>query len=352
ASETRNDQDGLGKAYQAIGNAYLMKNDLAQAETYLKRAEGISGKLGIKVTQKAVYLDLKNLSIARRDYPAAMEYFEQYVAVSDSMFNEEKATQMANLEIQHAISSQEQTLKIKQQEIALLEQQNRISNLLRWLMLTLFGVISYFAWRYFRYQQFRIRRNRDKLEREQELRKAESKQAETELNLAQATNEQLKEQLEQKNRELTSYTLNFIRKNELMEELRSTISEIKKAASGSISSKLSSLQRQVDSALNIDKDWEDFRLHFEQVHSGFFTRLKASYPELSGNDLKLCALIRLNLSSKEIATMLGISPDSVKTARYRLRKKLQLDREDNLLDFMTSADAYSSDNAMDQASNG
>jgi DNA-binding CsgD family transcriptional regulator len=90
--------------------------------------------------------------------------------------------------------------------------------------------------------------------------------------------------------------------------------------------------------LSIDKDWEDFRLQFEQVHQGFFKQLKDQCPELSTSELKLCALIKLNLSMKETPTILGISPESVKTARYRLRKKLQLSHEENLIDFILDTD--------------
>jgi DNA-binding CsgD family transcriptional regulator len=70
------------------------------------------------------------------------------------------------------------------------------------------------------------------------------------------------------------------------------------------------------------------------VNKHFYTRLKQNYPEISANDLKICALIKLNLSIKEMAAILNISPDSVKTARHRLRKKLQLSTEENLTDFI------------------
>jgi DNA-binding CsgD family transcriptional regulator len=71
------------------------------------------------------------------------------------------------------------------------------------------------------------------------------------------------------------------------------------------------------------------------VHNNFFDSLKAKYPTLNSYDLKLCALIKLNLDTKEIATIMDISPESVKVARSRLRKKLQLDPSDNLSSFIT-----------------
>ncbi len=84
---------------------------------------------------------------------------------------------------------------------------------------------------------------------------------------------------------------------------------------------------------NIDKDWNNFKLYFENVHREFFIRLNQDFPDLTPNELKLAALIRLNLNIKESALILGISPESVKTARYRLRKKLNLEQETSILNF-------------------
>jgi DNA-binding CsgD family transcriptional regulator len=120
-----------------------------------------------------------------------------------------------------------------------------------------------------------------------------------------------------------------------MEELKENISHMKSSLDTSaISGKLNSLKKLVDHSFSIDKDWEDFRLHFEQVHQDFFKLLKDRCPELSNSELKLCALVKLNLNMKEMSAILGISPESVKTARYRLRKKLQLSHEESLSDFI------------------
>jgi DNA-binding CsgD family transcriptional regulator len=94
------------------------------------------------------------------------------------------------------------------------------------------------------------------------------------------------------------------------------------------------LQKIIAKGMNHDKEWNDFNSSFESLNKNFYARLKQAYPEISPNDLKLCALIKMNLSIKEMAGILNISPDSVKTARYRLRKKLQLNTEENLTDFI------------------
>lgn len=94
--------------------------------------------------------------------------------------------------------------------------------------------------------------------------------------------------------------------------------------------------RLVDYSFSVDKDWKDFKICFEQVHHEFFTKVKETHPDLSSSELKLCALIRLNVNLRESSTVLGISPESVKTTRYQLRRKSNLEEESNLTDhFLT-----------------
>jgi DNA-binding CsgD family transcriptional regulator len=94
------------------------------------------------------------------------------------------------------------------------------------------------------------------------------------------------------------------------------------------------LVKKISKELDTDKQWEVFESHFESVHEAFLKRLKTQYPDLSPRELKLCAYLRLNISSKEIAALMNISTRGVEISRYRLRKKLQLSRNDNLTDFI------------------
>ena len=137
---------------------------------------------------------------------------------------------------------------------------------------------------------------------------------------------------------MTSYALNFIQKNELIVQFSDKIEEIKKQAPGDVASELNRVRKLLDDSSRIDNEWENFKMMFEEVHKGFFTAIKTQYPEIGSAELRLCALLRLNMNLKESSRILGISSDSVKTARYRLRKKLGLATEDNLVDFLMRFD--------------
>ena len=90
----------------------------------------------------------------------------------------------------------------------------------------------------------------------------------------------------------------------------------------------------IDTNLNNNKDWKFFKQAFNNADKDFLDKIKAAHPELTPNDLKFCAYLRLNLSSKEIAPLLNISTKSVETKRYRLRKRLKLNHNDSLVNYI------------------
>jgi len=151
---------------------------------------------------------------------------------------------------------------------------------------------------------------------------------------ANKRSDNLETALKEKERELTSYTLNFVQKNEGITELKQLTEALGKRLDTEHRAELRSITRKLDGLLRVDEDWADFRRHFESVHPTLIPQLGEDYPGLTSNEFRLIALIRLNLSTKETGAVLGISPSSVKTARYRLRKKLNLDTQDNLFDFL------------------
>lgn len=146
---------------------------------------------------------------------------------------------------------------------------------------------------------------------------------------------QLKLELDRINNELISTSMNNVKKNDLLMDLRQSVISINNISQNpkviSYSTKIAS---KIDRMLNSHEDWITFELHFKNAHQGFFDRITLKHPGLSPNDLKLCAYLRLNLSTKEISSLINISPRSVEVARYRLRQKLQLPKSENLIKYI------------------
>jgi len=165
----------------------------------------------------------------------------------------------------------------------------------------------------------------------------QKKKQRDELRLREEEQKRLASELEHKNDELSLFTVNFIQKQQMVDELESLMKEARQEkVDFKLQKKLQDIERIVTSAKRSDKEWEDFKLYFEKVHKGFFDRLQKDYLDLTITELRLAALIKMNLSIKETASILGIGNDSVKTARHRLRTKLSLPREQNLANFLSS----------------
>lgn len=146
-------------------------------------------------------------------------------------------------------------------------------------------------------------------------------------------NERLQTDLTHKSKELASATMNIINQKEFLEKLKNEIKT--HILSGKINkTEGNKLLGLIAENLSENDDWAVFKENFDLIHENFFRKLQERYPSLTPTDLKLCALLRLNYSSKEIANMLNLSIRGVEAARYRLRKKLNLHEEENLISFM------------------
>ena len=138
------------------------------------------------------------------------------------------------------------------------------------------------------------------------------------------------EVLNVKNKELTKSALQVIEMEEVLSDLKSRLKEQKKNPDAN---ELHKLIKSID--VNTSNNWKEFEARFISVNKSFYKHLRKQHPGLNQSDQRLCALVKLNFSSKDMSRLLGISVESVHTSRYRLRKKLGLDKNANLADFIS-----------------
>lgn len=177
------------------------------------------------------------------------------------------------------------------------------------------------------YKQY-YKKQKKKLDKENE-RLLEINKLEAEQKLMNIKNEKLEQDIESKNRELAISTMSLIKKNEFLNSIKSELKKLTKESSG-----IQRILRIIDKNLNNTDDWKFFEEAFNNADKDFLKKIKAKHPALTPNDLRLCAYLRLNLSSKEIAPLFNISIKSVEVKRYRLRKKMDLDRETSLTNYI------------------
>ena len=288
-----------------IGNIYHLSGQSKKALPLYDKIIPKADSLGLNLLLSDSYLYRSDAYTGIKDYSKALEDYKKYSAVKDTIFNKEKSVQIENMRAKYDTEKKEQQIVIQEKEITVLEQQKKISTQQKLLLGggLLLSLLGYYG--------LRQKLKRNKIEKEK-----------------------VDAELEFKKKELTTHALNLARKNETLESLKLKAQELKeKEESGA---GYNQLIRSINFDLQDDNNWRNFSRYFEEVHKDFNSNVKSKYPEVTSNELRLLALLKMNLSSKEIANILSISAEGIKKARYRLRKKLDLTTEDSLQDLVLS----------------
>lgn len=189
------------------------------------------------------------------------------------------------------------------------------------------------SWYRHKIQKHRRLVQENMIRQQQELLRKEAK--ENEQRLIRLKNERLEQELASKNRELANSAMSIVYKNELLNKVHDELLQLRDGEGRKLSNdQLRKINKIIEDARSDERDWNIFEESFNEAHENFFKKLKADYPELVPNDLKLCAYLRMNMNSKEIASLLNITTRGVEIRRYRLRKKLSLPHNKNLTEFL------------------
>jgi DNA-binding CsgD family transcriptional regulator len=210
-----------------------------------------------------------------------------------------------------------------------------LSNL-AFLFYVLLVILAYYVIRH--YYRLKLQRHQAEIQEKLQREKEEFLRREAvanEQHIVTIKNEQLQADLASKNRELANSAMNIVYKNELLQKLSDELNNFKDSAGKKISEEqLKKIHNVINDGMSDERDWNIFERSFNEAHENFFKKLKAGHPDLVPNDLKLCAYLRMNMSSKEMASLLNISLRGVEIRRYRLRKKLNLEHDKNLVEFL------------------
>jgi DNA-binding CsgD family transcriptional regulator len=153
--------------------------------------------------------------------------------------------------------------------------------------------------------------------------------------LVRVKNEKLQAEIDFKNSELATSAMHLVQKGELLTKVKTELNRLTKVLDNDKAiSELKKMIKVLSEDDKTDKDWEHFAQHFDKVHRDFVVVLKEKHPTVTGNELKLSAYLRMNLSTKEIAQLMNISVRGIEISRYRLRKKLGISSEVNLFDYL------------------
>jgi DNA-binding CsgD family transcriptional regulator len=192
----------------------------------------------------------------------------------------------------------------------------------------------YFLYRWLK-KKFRLQRAKYEEEQKRLLYIHELEINKNESEMVALRNEKLEAEINYKNSELASSAMHLVKKGELLTKVKAELAHVMKGMENPQAvAELKKMVRSLSDDDNMDKEWENFTKHFDKVHSDFIVGLKEKHATITGNEVKLCAYLRMNLSTKEIAQLMNISVRGVEISRYRLRKKLAIPSEMNLFDYL------------------
>jgi len=316
-------------AYNNLGDVYRKKGDYGKALFYTKKAVQLAKGIKANSRLSSAYRDLGKTYSFLQNTDSTFYYLELSRQYFLSTYSQESKNQEALLKVIYGLDR-------KDIKIAEMARQEKIATAIYLVSGVAAAVFILIAIVIIRNQRHRILRERETRKREEQISLTKQQLMEVDLNNKKLQENQFKENLQTKAKEITAHTLQTIQKNQLLEDIREALAEMIKSDGRSYKKELRHLLNKINQNFNKDTYWDDFRRIFEEINQDFFDHLQQINPGLSATDIKFISLIKLNMNAPDIATLLGVSTDSLRVARYRLRKKLKLEQGTSLTAFIQS----------------
>ncbi len=301
------------KYYSQLGESQFNNGELQQAEFSLLKAFQNCEQLDEYEVKTEVLKLLTSINEGLGNTKAALKYSKDYVQSLDTLHKRSSGEEMLSLKAKHELDTE--LLQTRNElELVQLEKERRELIITVIVVVALAIILGMFL-------SYLLQRNRhERLKSEQELHRVEK--------------EKVAEELEFRKREMTANGMYLAQKNNLILLVNQKLKELLPALEEKNAREIKKIISELETKAH-DNSWEEFEKRFTEVHTDFYKRLSKAYPKLTAGDLRLSAFLRLNMSNKEIAAITYQNVESLKTARYRLRKKLGLEREVNLVHFLT-----------------
>lgn len=323
----------LIETYLEISSLFgkIGKND--SSFTYLKRASLLSSKLKNSIMEGEIQKLMADYYVSKSNYPKAYQALLKYILLNDSVNQYNDDRKMNDMDKVYGVYKKSHDNEMLIKDITLKKEMTEkkwIITVILAFVLGLITIIMICRLRNIKQEQqthFFLERNKEKSLKKEKVDHIKM------MN-------KLNEALDQRNRELTAYSLNVVKNNQMMEEISEEIKHLMIVLSARDKKEYKSAIQSIQAKLqmhNSKNDFNEFKYYFEQVHPSFYKNLEEKYPDLTIKEKRLCAFLRLGLSTKEIASITFTEVRSVESARNRLRKKLNIASEENLIDFLSQS---------------
>lgn len=320
------DTAGMAQVYNNLGDYYYLTGDYKKAIEVLDKAMTFSRRAGsIRSQMKAA--NFLSMTYEKIDKPGdALSMHKLFKQLNDSIINSEQIENTARLELQYQYEKLRKESELQQEiQLARKERKALIYLIIAGLLLFSFVIVVLLN------RNQRIKMKQSKLL--QESLELESKNLNLEKQNLMLEKQNLELELEFRNKELATHVMYLLKKNEFIGSITEKLLALKPLMLPENKLWMQEIVREMKS--NVDNTiWGEFEVRFQQVHKDFYLKLNENYPDLTPNETKLCAFLRLNMTTKDISAITFQSLKSIQVARARLRKKMDITRDDNLVSLL------------------
>jgi len=288
-----------------LGANYLIVGNIPAARKYLKKGFALADENGLLTAARDGAENLSILFEKEGNYDSALYYYKIYKKKSELLINEENIKKLANIKAHYKYA---RLIKEQEQQRALEIQAQKRKNLIYLVAIVILILVALVLLLF--------------------LKLGKNKAARIELQ-----KKNLQNKLELRNRELTAHVMAQLKKNEVILTISKKLEKTLSAAHPENRRIIERVIKELDS-VDSEEVWKEFEIRFQNVHSDFYKNLVNNFPDLTANELRLCAFLKLNLNTKEISSLTNQSVNSIDVARSRLRQKFGLTKKDNLTSFL------------------
>jgi len=324
-------QNNMARVYVEIGSIYEKQGRFHDALDALAKGLSFASQIGARAIMQDAYSHLADINAELHDYKTANEDRKEYIINLDSINSNESVMKIATLEMNYAFNKKVDSTRVEQEKKDIIKtaESNRKSIITgSAIVISLLTLILAFVL----VNRQHLKRKKDKMlfeknlvlsEKEKDLLKLEKQHVEDELKNAKTV--------------LDEYIQNMAEKNKLLEEFKVDMEKLKDIKDKERDKeRIEKLEYLNKATILTDGDWNKFKYLFEHVHKDFFKRLKEKLPDLTQAEIRLVSLTKLSIGTKQMAGILGVSFDTIKVSRHRLRKKLGLSEGYSLEDIANS----------------
>ena len=289
-----------------LGKSWLGLKEVENAIIHLEESYGLAKTNDLTDILVESNELLSSIAESKGNYKKALVYFKEFKANSDSIFNDKKLKELSFKEAEYQFQQKSALQDIELEKLSIKQKEQRVIILILSLLSILIILTAFLL---FRVQRLKT----EKVEFEQKA---------------------IQRDLDYKNRELTSNVLSLLKKNELLINISITLKKLLLTTKGSQKTMVASVLQEIESSSK-EVGWDEFELRFKEVHSNFYEKLNAKFENLTKNEQRLCAFLKMKMSTKEISSLTFQTPHSIDVARSRMKKKMGITDNERLVHFLS-----------------